>query len=256
MAYAVLENRLNAGEVVILDGGTGTELERRGVVMDPDAWCGPASLDHLDILEAVHWDYIAAGAEIITANTFASSPIMLKAARFEDKFQEINRAAVTAAKHARDASGDPNIVVAGSLSHMVPAGGGAVPSDPYRLPSRMELDEALDAHASLLKAEGCDLILLEMMHHPDRMAAAFDAAVETGLPIWAGFSARRSEDGRLLAYTADDKIPFSETVQILSGHDVAAAGIMHTSPNITGEALAILKEAYKASSIGRRNTLA
>jgi S-methylmethionine-dependent homocysteine/selenocysteine methylase len=37
MSYAKLENRLRDGGVVILDGGTGTELERRGVPMDPEA---------------------------------------------------------------------------------------------------------------------------------------------------------------------------------------------------------------------------
>ncbi len=47
MAYAVIKSRLESGGIVIFDGGTGTtKLERRGVSMDPDAWCGPASLPH------------------------------------------------------------------------------------------------------------------------------------------------------------------------------------------------------------------
>ena len=37
--YAWLQTRLAAGEVLVLDGGTGTELQRRGIVMDPAAWC-------------------------------------------------------------------------------------------------------------------------------------------------------------------------------------------------------------------------
>ena len=45
MAYSDVVALLDAGERVILDGGTGTELEQRGVGMSPGAWCGPASLD-------------------------------------------------------------------------------------------------------------------------------------------------------------------------------------------------------------------
>ncbi len=44
MAYADISAQLEAGKRVILDGGTGTELERRGVDMSAGAWCGPASL--------------------------------------------------------------------------------------------------------------------------------------------------------------------------------------------------------------------
>ena len=77
MTYAETERRLHSGGIVILDGGTGTELERRGVPMDAEAWGGPATLEHTGMFEAVHQDYIAAGAEIITANTYASSRLML-----------------------------------------------------------------------------------------------------------------------------------------------------------------------------------
>ena len=191
MTYAAFHQYLADGHIVILDGGTGTELERRGVPMDADAWCGAAALRYLDVLEKVHCDYIAVGAEIITANTFASSPLMLRAAGLGDRFEEINRAAVQAALRAREACGKPNVLVAGSLSHMVPAGGGSWRSDPSRLPSANELRDGLEALAELLAAEGCDLILLEMMHHPDRMASAFEAALSVGLPVWAGFSVRR-----------------------------------------------------------------
>ena len=65
--------RLQAGEVRLLYGATGTELEKRGVPMSTNAWSGSASLDHLDTLEQIHRDHIDAGADIITANTYATS---------------------------------------------------------------------------------------------------------------------------------------------------------------------------------------
>ena len=234
MTYADIERRLAGKRVVILDGGTGTELERRGVPMNADAWSGAAALGHLDVLEAVHRDYIGAGAEIVTVNSFATSPAMLRAAGLGDRFEEINRASVGAALRAREASGNPSALVAGSVSHMVP------PTPP----NKAELRDGLGALASLLKAEGCDLILLEMMYHPDRMEAAFEAVAAAGLPVWVGFSARRGDDGGIVSYTSGVDIPFAETVGVLSDYNVAAAGVMHTAADATGEALAILQDAY------------
>jgi methionine synthase I (cobalamin-dependent) len=80
-----------------------------------------------------------------------------------------------------------------------------------RAPSEAELTESAAELADLLKREGCDLILLEMMYDPAKVDAAFVAATATGLPVWAGFSARRGTgdalailrqifDGPLLAY--------------------------------------------------------
>lgn len=244
MYYAEIERRLKNGGIVILDGGTGTELERRGVPMDPQAWCGPATLAHTDVLESIHRDYIAAGADIITANTFASSRLMLRQAGIADRFGDINRAAVGAAHRARTAAGREGVAVAGSLSHMLPMVSGAARSDLARAPSEAEMTDAFEELAELLRFEGCDLILLEMMYHPDRMGPAFKAATATGLPVWAGFSARRDENGQVLGFATDMDIPFEETVRLLADFEVAAAGVMHSPSNIVGDAIAILRETF------------
>ncbi len=244
MTYAEIERRLKNGGIVILDGGTGTELERRGVPMDPEAWCGPATLKHIDVLESIHRDYIAAGADIITANTFASSRLMLSQAGLADRFEDINRAAVGAAHRARLASGHEGVAVAGSLSHMLPIVGGAAKTDLARAPSQAQMADAFGEFAELLREEGCDLILLEMMYHPDRMVPAFKAATATGLPVWAGFSARRGEDGQVLSFASDKDIPFEETVRVLADFEIAAAGVMHTPSDVVGDAIAIVREAF------------
>jgi S-methylmethionine-dependent homocysteine/selenocysteine methylase len=244
MSYTDLERRLGEGGIIILDGGTGTELERRGVPMDPEAWCGPASLEHLDTLEAIHWDYIAAGADIITANTFASSRLMLRAAGLAAHVEEINRAAVRAALRAREASGNASVVVAGSLSHMVPLARGTAEPDLARVPDEAEMTEAFGELAALLVEEGCDLILLEMMNHPNRMPAAFMAATATDRPVWAGFSVRRGDDARVLSFAPDMDIPFEETVRILADFEVAVAGVMHSPSNIIADAIAILRDTF------------
>lgn len=244
MGYADIERRLEEGGIVILDGGTGTELERRGVPMDSKAWCGPASLDHLSVLEAIHQDYIRAGADIITANTYASSRLMLGPSGFANRFEDINRAAIDAAHRARKSSDRTDVLVAGSLSHMVPVTSGTAQPDLAQAPNRADMAEAFRDLALLHRDAGCDLILLEMMYHPERMEPAFQAAIETGLPVWAGFSVRRGTDGRILSFAPDQDIPFEETVQVLVDFKVAAAGIMHVPSTLIGEAIAILRSAF------------
>ena len=245
MSFWRLQDRLNEGGVIILDGGTGTELERRGVPMDSKAWCGPATLNHLAVLETIHQDYIRAGADIITANTYASSPLMLDPAGFGDRFEEINRAAIETAHRAREASGQLDVAVAGSLSHMIPIVAGADRSDLERAPGQEEMAEALQRLAVLHRSEGCDLIMLEMLYHPERMAPVFEAALSTGLPVWAGFSVRRGADGQVLSFTRERDIPFEHVVRILNDFEVAAAGIMHAPSNIVADALSILRSVHK-----------
>lgn len=244
MKYTTIQQRLKAGKVVILDGGTGTELQRRGARMDPGAWCGPASAENRDLLEQVHRDYIAAGADVITANTYASSRLMLEPAGYSERFAEINRAAVDAAHRARGASGRSDVLVAGAISHMAPFIAGTAQADLSQEPSSAAMAEAFAEMAGFLRDSGVDLILLEMMYYPQRMPAAFEAALATGLPVWAGFSARRGHDGQLLGFAPDRDIAFADLVGILADYDVAAAGIMHTPSHLVSEALAILRENY------------
>lgn len=241
MDYAGMQRRLAAGDVVLLDGGTGTELQRRGARMDPGAWCGPASLESGDILERVHRDYIAAGADVITANTYASSRLMLEPAGYGERFAEINRAAVDAAHRAREASRRSDVLVGGSLSHMAPFLPRSAQPDTGRSPSGTAMKDAFGELAGFLAESGCDLILLEMMYYPERMGFVFEAALATGLPVWAGFSARRGDDGRLLSFAPERDIPFDEIVAILADYDVAAAGVMHTPSHLIGEGLDIVR---------------
>src|SRR5438552_2960059 len=55
-----LNARLARGDVVVIDGATGTELEARGVPMDDAAWCGVANLEYAEVARDIHADYIRA----------------------------------------------------------------------------------------------------------------------------------------------------------------------------------------------------
>jgi S-methylmethionine-dependent homocysteine/selenocysteine methylase len=84
-----------AGERVrFTDGGTGSELRRRGFALRPDVWSALASIEAPDLLRAIHADYIAAGADLITTNTFATSRFVLDGAGLGARFETHNRRAV------------------------------------------------------------------------------------------------------------------------------------------------------------------
>ena len=235
MGYSFVDQRLKAGQLIILDGATGTELQRRGMAMEPTAWCGAFGPENRAVLEQVHGDYIKAGAHVITANTFATSRMILKRAGLGDKFAEVNHLAVDAAKAATNGK---DVAVAGSISHMIPR------RDLHGETSDTEISESYQELADFLVGAGVDLIMLEMMFAPERMSFAFEAAKSTGLPIWAGFSARRGADGQVLSFHQSKDIPFADIVEILEDFDVEAAGIMHSESEVTGDALEILKSAF------------
>jgi methionine synthase I (cobalamin-dependent) len=245
MRYARLKERLTGGETIILDGPTGTELQRRGAPMDPAAWCGPATLANDRLLTEIHADYIGAGADVITANTFASSRLMLARAGLADRVSEINQRAVAAALRARDtAANGAAVVVAGSLSHMVPLPQGTAAADPAQLPSDAEIEDALHELADILAGAGCELILLEMMYHPGRVRAALDAARATKLPVWFGASARRGRGGSAISFYQSEELPLEAIAAMVPRTGIDAAGIMHTGAEVIGEALEVVRRHF------------
>lgn len=235
---------LNSGETILLDGATGSELENRGIKMD-NSWCATASLE-FDILKQIHKDYINAGAKIITTNTYASNRMILEVAGVEDKFEDINLAAINAAIQARDECGRDDVLVAGSLSHQIPY------EDAFR--SQEEKDKyikkltpeyfqkSFDELAFFLADNGCDFILLELMYRPDRIDIIFDSASKVGLPVWAGFSSR-NKDG-LIALTTDYEYSFKKMISNVKHHKLDAVGIMHCDIGVIEESIKELKEVY------------
>lgn len=177
-----LDRRLADGEVILIDGGTGTELEARGVPMNDDVWCGVAVLEHQDVVREVHEAYIRAGAEVITADTFPSNRLALEPAGFGDRVAEINRRAVETARQARDAAAERPVLIAGSLSPYDALG------SPREQPSSERVLECFREQVTVQAEAGVDLFALEMVADTHYGGPAVQAAVESGLPVWLGMT--------------------------------------------------------------------
>jgi len=245
MAYDRVKKRLAAGQIIVLDGATGTELQRRGAPMDPAAWCGPATLHADRLLTEIHADYIEAGADVITANTFASSRLMLSGAGLAERTDEINRRAVAAALRARDAhERGAQVLVAGSLSHMMPMVGRAANVDPQAAPPDTQIRDAFNELAQILVSAGCELIILEMMHHPHRARMALDAALASGLPVWFGLSARRGHAGDTISFYKLEEFGLDEIAGLIPPTGIDAAGAMHTGAELIEDALGAVRRHF------------
>ena len=110
------QEKIEADQIVLIDGATGTELQRRGVPMDEIAWSGAAVLSHPDAVRETHEDYIRAGSRVITTNTFGSTRQILAPAGFGDQVEAVHRGAVKLAMQARENAGVPGVAIAGSIS--------------------------------------------------------------------------------------------------------------------------------------------
>jgi len=228
-----LNERLRAGGVLILDGGMGSELQARGVPMDRAAWSALANLDHTGVVQQIHEDNIRAGAEVVIANTYPSSRLMLRGAGAEDRFEEVNRRAVEAAMAARDAVGRPDTAVAGSISL------GVAVDFMLRTeisPEGPALRDAFSEQAETLAGAGVDLLALEMMMSPIYGVPAVEAALETGLPVWLGVSAGLSPDSELQPLDAEGG-SFDGLLDALLRPELAAVTVMHSSLEATTPAL-------------------
>jgi S-methylmethionine-dependent homocysteine/selenocysteine methylase len=165
--------------MIVLDGATGTELGRRGVDTRGALFSAEALLspEGIEALRQVHRDYVRAGAQVITADTFRTNP-----RKAGDRWREMTALAVRIARES-------GAVVAGSMAPV---------EDCYRSDLRPSLEVTLREHRQLagsLAEAGCDLLLVETVVAADEGLAAVEAASATGLPVWV--AALAMPDGRM-----------------------------------------------------------
>lgn len=187
-----IENRVQPGlpdRPILLDGGMGRELQFRGVSLSETIWSAQGLIAAPDVVRQIHADYIAAGADIITTNTYGLIRDDLARLGMADRFGELNQLACRLAREAC-AEEDRTVLTAGSLP---PLRGSFRPD---RVGPREELLPRYREQARLL-APQVDLLLCETMSSAAEARAAAEAACETGRPVWVSWTLHEDESGRL-----------------------------------------------------------
>ncbi len=224
-----LRDQLAQGNTVLIDGGTGTEIEAQGGAMVQGAWCGAAALTHPAIVQSVHEQYLRLGAKVIIANNYATSRHVLAQAGWEGQFEELNRAGIELALAARATVGAANAVVAGSLSTTTQGG---------EQPPLGVLLANLSEGAQIQADAGAELLILEMMGSIELTKIALTAAVGTGLPVWLGWSCEERNGVPWLHYggeTLDDAMRWGW------GAPIELMAIMHTETSECDACLEVIR---------------
>lgn len=176
--------RLAQPAPILLDGATGTELHRRGVDTGLPLWSANALLDERgrQILKRIHLDYLEAGAEILTSNTFRTHRRALEKSGNAHLALDLTRRAVDLAREAiREFDSPVPRFVAGSISTLEDC------YQPALVPSDDELRAEHGERVQHLLECGVDLFLVETMNSIREAHIAAGLAAATGVPVVVSF---------------------------------------------------------------------
>jgi S-methylmethionine-dependent homocysteine/selenocysteine methylase len=167
----------------------GRELKSRGVDIMTAIWSATGLIKAPDIVRQIHQDFISAGADIITTNTYGIIRKSLAKEGIEDQFEALNVLACTLARQARQKS-ETSVLIAGSLP---PLAGSYRPDlvgeTEDIIPLYMEQAEILAPYV--------DLIICETMSSAAEARAAALAACQTGKPVWVAWTLHEDRSGNL-----------------------------------------------------------
>ena len=186
--------RLSHPSALILDGATGTELNRRGVDTGLPLWSANALLtdEGSRVLRQIHTDYLRAGADILTANTFRTHRRALAPSGNAERALELTRRAVDIARAAVAALPSATTrYVAGSISTL---------EDCYRpdlVPPEDELRAEHSERVQHLFECSVDVFLIETINSIREASIIAKLAVITGTPVIVSFVCNR--EGKILS---------------------------------------------------------
>jgi len=224
-----LRRALASARPLVLDGATGTELERRGVRSDLPLWSSWGLLEAPGVVRAIHTEYLRAGVDALTAATFRTHARSLAAAGLEARAAELCDLAVRLAREAGEQTRQAPFVL-----------GSAAPLEDCYHPERVPPDDALlrehALHARHLVRAGVDAILVETINPLREGVAAARAARDAGAELLVSFVCGRG--ARLLSGE-----PLGEAIDAVAPFAPLAIGVNCLPPDAAEACLPVLGRA-------------
>jgi S-methylmethionine-dependent homocysteine/selenocysteine methylase len=188
--------------ITLLDGGMGQELIRRSAQPAHPMWSAHVMLDEPGIVQAVHGEYLRAGARVLTLNTYSTTPGRFARFGMPEQFAPMQRRAFELARAAIDETGI-EASIAGCLPPLVGS------YHPELLPP---YEDMLAEYRQIAAAQAghVDFFLCETMSKAEEARAAATAAAETGRPVW-------------VAWTLAETLHQGGTARLRSGETIAEA---------------------------------
>ncbi len=172
--------RLNAGEILVADGATGSNLQKMG--LKPGRPPEDLIIDNPDIIYQLEKSFVDAGSDIILTCTFGGTRMRMKDSKYQDRAPEVNTRAADLARKAAISRND-GVLVAGSMG---PVGTLIKPYGPL---NAEDVKATFAEQAKALAEGGVDFLLIETMFSFEETSAAFEGAKSVSdLPIVVSFS--------------------------------------------------------------------
>jgi S-methylmethionine-dependent homocysteine/selenocysteine methylase len=246
--FAELEGRIERGDVIILDGAVGTQLQAWGVPMHATAWAAVALQTHPYTVRRVHEAYIKAGADIITTNSYASARHNLEPLGMGDLTAELNLRSVVLAQEARErVARDRPVYIAGSVSNFG-LGTGSEPRG-ARAIRRVNITEEqaranLREQAEILVEAGVDFLLAESTGSLEHRKWVSEACSIPGVAKWVGFKVHvdSADSSVKVGYTSDVALSAALAEVIPLGGSLLS--VFHSNVDDTAAALPIVMERW------------
>ncbi len=262
MSYSELKQRLDKGNVILLDGAIGTQLQAMGVPMDPYCWAAIANSTHPYTVKKMHEMYIKAGVDVITTNTYSAARHNYEPVGLTDQVIEMNYRAVALAEEARDRVATKPVYIAGSISNFGGWQEGGFFSEvsykqrgtPYgfrthSLTTPEQIKRNLKHQAEMLAEAGVDFIMAEATGDAVQRKWVLEAAESVGIPFWAGFKCHISDNGEqiLSGYRSNELLDDELKDTLPLNCDVL--NMFHSNIEDTTQSLPIIK-AHWSGPIG------
>ena len=197
-----------------------------------------------DIVREVHEAFIAAGADVVLANTFSAARPALAAAGRADDVIEINRLGVRAAQAARDAFPDRTVIIGGCISSYPASSFLADRLPRFTPPTTHALRDAYAEQVDAQVSEGADMLALEMMNSPSYGEIAVDVARGAERARLVGGISGRSANRERSASSPTGPRTTSRSMTLLAaliGSELSVVGLMHCRCPIVEPALEVLR---------------
>lgn len=224
--------------LVLLDGGMGHELQRRGAPFRQPEWSALALSEAPEQVEAVHRAYIEAGAQVITSNSYAVVPFHIGEARFAAEGEALAARAGELARQAVVASGQP-VRVAGSLPPLF----GSYRPDLFE-PARV--DEVLQPLIRGL-APHVDLWLAETQSSLAEVRAIAAGLPRDGKPLWLSFTLKDEDVDEVPRLRSGE--PVVEAAQLAVELGAGALLFNCSQPEVMAAALDTARATFAAAGI-------
>ncbi|NIF24871.1 homocysteine S-methyltransferase family protein [Pantoea sp. Tr-811] len=221
--------------MVVLDGGMGRELQRSGAPFRQPEWSALALSEAPEAVVGVHAAFIAAGAQVITSNSYAVVPFHIGEERFAREGLQLATVAGQLARRAADGSGG-QVQVAGSLPPLFGS---------YR-PDLFQPERVAEVLAPLLQglAPHVDLWLAETQSSIAEVRAIHAQLPADGKPFWVSFTLQDEEVDATPRLRSGE--PVAEAIEAVAGLGVAAVLFNCSQPEVIGAAVDVAHSLIQA----------